>query len=92
MQLINDTPVANSQPVALTTLKLRDIVVLAIGIGGHFLDLLHNPPLPVHWKPGQRFGKGFCGDDCIHESIVTLGNIIVKREMLPKVTMYFNQG
>jgi hypothetical protein len=37
--------------------------------------------LPVQRKPGQRFGEGFCGDDCIHQSIVTLGNIVVKREM-----------
>ena len=81
MQLVNDSPVANSQPIAVTALKLRDVVMLAIGIGRHFLDLLHNPPLPVHRKPGQRPGEGFCGDDCIHQSIVTLGNIIVKREM-----------
>ena len=71
MQLVYDAPVANSQPVAVTALKLRDIVVLGIRIGGNFFDLLHHPLLPVHRKPGQRFSGGFCGDDRVHQSIVT---------------------
>ena len=39
MQLINDAPVANPQPVAVAALKLRDVVVLGVGVGSHFFDL-----------------------------------------------------
>ena len=81
MQLVNDSPVANSEPIAIASLKPGDVVVPGIGIGGDFLDLRHNPLLPVHREPGKRLNEGFCGDDCIHQYIVTLGNIVVKREM-----------
>jgi len=74
MQLVNDAPVANSQPVAIASLKLADVVVPGIGVGGNFLDFPHNPLLPVHRKPGKRFREGFCGDDRVHLFIVTLSN------------------
>ncbi len=59
MQLVNDAPVANSQPVAVTALKLRDVVVLDIGSSGDFFDLSHNPLLPVQGKPRQRLAENF---------------------------------
>ncbi len=37
MQFVNDPPVANSQAVTVSSLKLRDIVVLCMGSGGDFL-------------------------------------------------------
>ncbi len=55
MQFVNGAPVANSQPVGVASLKPRNIVVLGIGVGGNFLDLLHNSLLPVHRKAGKRF-------------------------------------
>ena len=76
MQLVNDSPVANSEPVAIASLKPGDVVVPGIGIGGDFLDLRHNPLLPVHRKPRKRLNKGFCGDDRIHSSIVTMSNTL----------------
>ena len=82
MQLVNDPPVANSQPVALTSVKLGDVVMPRIRIGGHFFDLPHNSFLPVHRKPGERFGKRFRGYYGIHCSIVTLSNTLVKHIML----------
>jgi hypothetical protein len=78
MQFVNDAPIANSQPVPVSPLKLRDVVVPAIGISGDFFDLPHDPLLPVQWKPGKRFREGFCGDDTVHPSIVTLSNNAVK--------------
>jgi hypothetical protein len=54
--------------------------MLGIGIGGDFLDLGHNPLLPVHRKPGKRFSEGFCGNNRIHSSIVTLSNILRQAE------------
>jgi hypothetical protein len=86
MQLVNDTPFANSQPVALATLKLGDVVVRGIGVGGNLFDLTHNPPLPIRRKPGKRFSEGFCGHDGIHLPIVTVSNKHVKQEMSPPVT------
>jgi len=74
VQLVDDAPVTNSQPVAIASVKLGHVVVLGIGVGGHFLDLLHNPLLPVHRKPGHGFGEGLCGDDLVHSSIVTISN------------------
>ena len=74
MQLVNDSPIANSQPVAIASLELGDVVVLGIGIGGDFLDLPHNALLAIRRKPRQRLSEGFCGDDRIHNSIVTLSN------------------
>ena len=94
MQLVNDPPVANSQPVTVASLKLRDVVVLGIRVGGNFLNLLHNPLLPVHRKPRERFGEGFCGDDLVHPSIVTLSNTDVKLKVrgAPAVPFPFVEG
>jgi len=59
MQLVNDSPVANSQPIAIASLKPGDVVVPGIGIDGDSLDLRHNPLLPVHRKPEKRLsGRG----------------------------------
>ena len=66
MQLVDDAPVADSQPVAIASLKLGDVDVSGIGIGGNCFDLPHDPRLPVHRKPGKRFGEGSCGDDRVH--------------------------
>ena len=74
MQLVDDAPIANSQPVAISSLKLRNVVVPAIGVSGNFSDLLQNPLLPVHRKPGKVLGEGFCSDDLVHQSIVTISN------------------
>ena len=68
MQLVNDTPVANSQPVALASLQLGDVVVPGIRIGGNLLDLPHNPFLPVHRKLGKRFRERFRGENRVHQS------------------------
>src|ERR1700675_3832850 len=80
MQLVEDAPVANSQPVAIPSLKLGHVVVTGVRIGGDSFDLLQNPLLPVHRKPGKSFGKGFCSDDLVHQSIVT----IIKNNSHPK--------
>ena len=74
MQLVDDAPIANSQPVAIASLQLGHVVVTGVRIGGDGFDLPQNPLLPVHWKPGKGFGKGFCSDDLVHQSIVTVGN------------------
>ena len=74
MQLVDHPPIANSQPIAIASLKLGHVVVTGVGIGGDSFDLLQNPLLPVHWKPGKVFGEGFCGDDLVHQSIVTISN------------------
>jgi hypothetical protein len=81
VQFVNDPPIPNSQPVAIAPLKLVDVVVPGIRIGRNFLDLLHNPPLPIRGKPGQFFGKGFRGEHLVHQSIVTLGNNDVKQKI-----------
>ena len=75
MQFVNNPPVANSQPVALASLKVGDVVVPDVGIGRNFPDLFRNPLLPAHRKPRKRFREGFCGYDRVHQSIVTAGNI-----------------
>ena len=74
MQLVDDAPVANSQSVAIAPLKLGHVVMTGVRIGGDSFDLLQNPLLPVRRKPGKGFGKGFCSDDPVHQSIVTIGN------------------
>ena len=74
MQLVDDAPIANPQPVAISSLKLGRVVVTGVGIGGDSFDLLQNPLLPVHRKPEKASGKGFCGDDLAHQSIVTISN------------------
>src|ERR1700694_5230515 len=74
MQLVDDAPVANSQPVAIASLKLGHVVVTGVGIGCDSFDLPQNPLLPVHRKPGKVFGEGFCRDDLVHQSIVTISN------------------
>jgi len=78
VQLVNDAPLANSQPVSFAPLQLGDVIVPGIGVGSNFFDLPHNPLLPVHRKPGKRLGEGFCRNDSIHRSIVTLSNSGVK--------------
>ena len=70
MYLVNDPPVPDPQPVPIASLKPGDVVVLAVGIGGNVLDLSHNPSLPVHRKPGKRFGEGFRGDDGVHNQLL----------------------
>src|SRR6266853_2017524 len=74
MQLVDDAPISNSQPVAIASLKLGHVVVTGVRIGGDSFDLLQNPLLPVHRKPGKGFGEGFCSDDLVHQSIVTISN------------------
>src|SRR5450759_2185584 len=81
MQLVNHPPVANSQPIAVASLKLGDVVVLGVRVRRNFLDLFHNPLLPVHRKPGKGLGKGFCGDDLVHLLSVTLSNNDVKQKV-----------
>jgi len=49
MQLVNDAPVANSQPIAVASLKLGNIVVLGVRVCGDFFDFSQNPLLPVGW-------------------------------------------
>jgi hypothetical protein len=70
MQLINDAPAANSQSISIASLKLGDVVVLTIGIGCNFLNLPHNPLLPLQREPGKGLGEGFCGDDSIHNQLL----------------------
>lgn len=68
-------PESTASANKLESLKPGDIVVPGIGIGGDFPDLGHHPRLPVHRKPGMRLNEGFCGDDHIHPSIVTVSNL-----------------
>ena len=77
MQLIDDPPVTNPQPVAIPSLKLLDIVVPSIWIGGDLFDLLDNPILPRRRKPRQGLGERFRGHDGILP-IVTQSNTLVK--------------
>jgi len=76
MQVINDAPVTHPQPVTVTALKLRDVVMRGIRVSGNLFDLRHNPLLQIHREPGKRFSEGLCGDDFVHGSIVTLSNIV----------------
>ncbi len=85
MKFINDAPVADSQSVTISSLKLGDVVVTGVGIGRNFLDLPHNPLLPCRRQPGKRLGECLRGYDRIHQSIVTVSNSIVKRL---KVTIF----
>src|ERR1022692_3578151 len=75
MQLVDDAPVANPQPIAIASLEFAHIVVTGVGVSGDCLDLLHHPLLPVHRKPGKSFGKRPCGDHLVHQSNVTISNI-----------------
>ena len=83
MQLINHAPVANSQSIAIASLKLGDVVVPGVRVRRDFLDLLHNPLLPIHRKSEKGFGEGFCGNDPVHSLIVTLGNNVSNRKLQP---------
>src|ERR1035441_3412318 len=75
MQLVDDAPVANPQPIAIASLEFAHIVVTGVGVSCDCLDLLHHPLLPVHRKPGKSFGKRPCGDHLVHQSNVTISNI-----------------
>ena len=66
MQFVNDTPVANSQSIAVTPLQLGDVVVTGIGIDGNFLDFRQNSPLQVRRKTAKLFSEGLGRDDRIH--------------------------
>src|ERR1700704_723546 len=85
MQLVDDAPIADSQTVAVASLKLGHVVVTGVGIGGDSFDLLQNPLLPVHRKPGKVLGEGFCSDDLVHQSIVTISNNYSQPENLGHV-------
>lgn len=76
MQLINHTPVTHPQPVPVTSLKLRQVVVRCVGVGSSLFNLRHNPPLPIRRELGERFVEGPCGDDG------------VVRQLLPMETLY----
>jgi hypothetical protein len=75
MQLIDDPPVTNPQPVAIPSLKLLDIVVPSIWIGGDLFDLLDNPILPRRRKPRQ--GRVSSGTSEMEDQIAGRGDLVL---------------
>ena len=78
MQLVNHAPVAHPEPVCITALKLREVVVRRIVIRRNLPDLRHNPLLPVRRELGDGLVEGFCGDDRVHSLLLLPVTLSVK--------------
>src|ERR1035438_8563969 len=75
------------EPVPVTPLKLREIVVRRVAIHRNLLNLRHNPLLPVCRELGKGLIERFGCDDAVHPLLLPSVTFCVKRELLPMGTI-----